>query len=255
MLLSYLDNLVNSKYQVYYTNYRLYKYSDEYCRLVKITQQKKSGFEEIKDRLFKEKTVKEEFEDEVERASLSRTKRNIRELALSNDFEYFATITVNCDYCDRFHLESCQDLLRSKFKKLKRINKDFAYIFITEKHKNGAYHFHGLVKGIQDFYINQNGYLSHKIFDEVGFNSFSRINDYVSCCNYITKYITKDCVKNSKGTVYISSRGLRKADVYDYSILDYDGWTFQNDYCKIKDFKISEMPKELLLQLMEAKNE
>lgn len=240
----YLQRLKYSKCYVYQTKYKLYKYNDDFCRLVKINSQRGKGFEDIEEKHFKG------TEGESERVSLSRTKRNIREIALSNNFEYFATVTVNSKNADRFSLDECQDLLRKKFKKLKRINKDFAYIFITEKHKDGAFHFHGLVKGIEEFYVNQNGYLSHKILDEVGFNSFSKINDYIKCCNYITKYITKDCVRNTAGYIYISSRGLKKADVYDYDVINFEDWSFENDYCKIKDFKISEMPKELLYQLM-----
>lgn len=247
----YLQRLKYSKYYVYRTNFRLYKYNDNYCRLVKIKSQREQGFDEINK---KEKAVKYE-EGESDRTSLSRTKRNIREIALSNNFEYFSTITVNSKNADRFSLDECQELLKKKFKKLKRINKDFAYIFITEKHKDGAFHFHGLVRGIEDFYINQNGYLSHHIFDEVGFNSFSAIKDYNKCCNYITKYITKDCVRNTSGYIYISSRGLKKADTYDYKHIDFDDWSYENDYCSIRDFKISEMPKELIYQLMEGENE
>lgn len=139
--------------------------------------------------------------------------------------------------------------MRQKLKKLKRNNKNFAYLFITEKHNDGAFHFHGLIKGVQDFYINQNGYLSNKVFDEIGFNSFSKIKDYSKCCNYITKYITKDCVRNEAGTVYISSRGLKKAAKSEIGEIDFD-WQFQNDYCSIKDFTISETSKEDLLKLI-----
>lgn len=233
---------------IYYVNYKLYKYNDDFCRLVKIKNQREKGWEEVED------TKSKSDKNDIEKSSLSRTKRNIRELALSNNFEYFATITVNSKNADRFSLDECQDLLKKKFKKLKRINKNFAYIFITEKHKDGAFHFHGLVKGIEDFYINNNGYLSHHIFDEVGFNSFSAIKDYSKCCNYITKYITKDCVKNTSGYIYISSRGLKKADTYDYNNINFNNWSFENDFCCIKDFKISEIPKDLLLQLMGDEN-
>lgn len=113
--------------------------------------------------------------------------------------------------------------------------------------KIGAFHFHGLVKGVSDFYVNSNGYLSHPIFDELGFNSFSKIISYDKCCNYITKYITKDCVKNEAGTVYISSRGLKKADVYEITPVDLK-WNFTNDFCCISDFNSSEMSEEDLLK-------
>lgn len=243
------EEVVFGRYSIYDTNYRLYKYNDNFCRLVKINYQRQKGFEVINE------PSKYQVEGESDRTSLSRTKRNIREISLCNDFEYFATITVNSANADRFSLDECQELLRKKFKKLKRKNSNFAYIFITEKHKDGAFHFHGLIRGIDDFYINSNGYLSHEIFDEIGFNSFSKIKDYIKCCNYITKYITKECVRNTSGTVYISSRGLKKADVYDYKNIDYDNYDFENEFCKIKEFKIDEMPRELIYQLMGVENE
>lgn len=130
-----------TKNDVYKTQYRLYQYNDEDCRLVKIKSMRQSGFEEIK-----KKNINFVDKFESDRVSLSRTKRNIRELALCNNFEYFATITVNSVNADRFSLDACQELLRKKFKKLKRKNNKFAYLFITEKHQNGAFHFHGLIK-------------------------------------------------------------------------------------------------------------
>lgn len=107
----------------------------------------KNGFELFKKvKKVNNEYIKQKDTDEVERVSLSRTRRNIRELALSNNFEYFATLTINSKNCDRFSLTECQNALRSKLKKLKRKNSNFAYLFITEKHKDNAFHFHGLVK-------------------------------------------------------------------------------------------------------------
>lgn len=155
--------LIFNKNDVYDTKYFLYQYNDENIRIVRQNYSRNKGFEEI------QKNYISSEKEEVERVSLSRTRRNIRELAFSNNFEYFATLTINSSSCDRFSLTECQERLRNRLKALKRKNKDFGYIFITEKHKNGAYHFHGLIKGISDFYINNNGYLSHKIFDELRF--------------------------------------------------------------------------------------
>lgn len=96
--------------------------------------------------------------------------------------------------------------------------------------------------------------MSHSAFDSLGFNSFSKIKSYIKCCNYITKYITKDCVRNSRGTVYISSRHLKKADVYEYKDINFDDYSFYNGYVSIKDFYIKDIPRSLLLQLIDEKN-
>lgn len=225
-----------SKNDVYKTKFFLYQYTDTYFRIVKQKYHREKGFEEIKKR----ETYIPLDKSEIDRVSISRTRRNIRELALCNDFQYFVTLTVNSKNCDRFSLTETQTKLRFLFKKIKRRNKDFAYLFITEKHENGAFHFHGLIKNIDDLYINNNGYYSSSTFDELGFNSFSKIKNYIKCCNYILKYITKDCVKNEAGTVYISSRGLKKADVSEINPSNVK-WNYENDFCSIKDFDLSEL--------------
>ncbi len=228
-----------NKSKVYHEACTLYQYNNDYFRVVLQKYQRQKGFEEIS----KENTYIPQTEsEEVQRISISRTKRNIREICLCNDFQYFATITVNSANCDRFSLSECQRTLKKKLHKLKRKNSNFAFIFITEKHKNGAFHFHGLVKGI-DMYVNSNGYLSNKVFDEIGYNSFSLIKDYNKCCNYITKYITKDCIKNENNQIYFCSRGLKRATKYDIDIIDLN-WNFENDFCKIKDFTSDELTHE-----------
>lgn len=236
-------NLLFNKNQVYSTRFFLYNYNDNNFRIVKIKSCRNSGFEEIK----KKNSFIDVNSEEIKRQSLSRTKRNIRELALCNDFEYFATFTVNSEKCDRYSLNDVQDKLKKVLHKIKRNNKDFAFLIITEKHKDGAFHFHGLIKGISDLYVNNNGYLSSKIFyNELGFNSFSKIKDYTKCCNYITKYITKDCIKNSHNQIYICSRGLKKATKEEFTNIDFIP-TFTNDFVEIKDFTVDSLSKDELL--------
>ena len=126
----------------------LYEYSDSRFRIVKVKNCKKSGFEEISPPQNAYITPS----DELDRISLSRAKRRLKEICLCNNFTHFATITINSKNADRFSLTQCQELLKKKTKALRRICSDFAYVFITEKHENGAFHFHGLVKGIPDLY-------------------------------------------------------------------------------------------------------
>lgn len=240
---------IYSKQNVYSTRFFLYNYNNNNFRIVRVKSCRNSGFEEIKKR----NTFVDVNSEEIKRQSLSRTKRNIRELALCNDFEYFATFTVNSEKCDRYVLNDVQDKLKKILHKIKRNNKDFAFLIITEKHKDGAFHFHGLIKGISDLYFNENGYLSSKIFDnELGFNSFSKIKDYAKCCNYITKYITKDCIKNSHNQIYISSRGLKKATREEFKNIDFIP-TYTNEYVSIKDFTLDSLSKDELLYFMNLK--
>lgn len=146
----------------------LYNYNNIHKKIVLLKNCSLSGFKENKNKI---KIVDKE---ECERCSLSRTKRNIKEIALCNDFKFFYTQTINKEKCNRYNLKDIQELIQKKFKAYKRKYKEFSYIIIYEHHKDGAIHIHGLVKGINqsDIYVNKNGYLSSSFFDDIGYNSF-----------------------------------------------------------------------------------
>lgn len=249
--LSKMSKFIKSSSQIRSPKTYLYQYNDTNFKLVYLNSVKERGWEEEKKSTQLSFIAKTDSE-EIQRISLCRTRTNIKEIALCNNFEFFATLTINSKNADRFSLQECQDLLKKKLKKLKRKNSNFAYIFITEKHKNGAFHFHGLIKGVDDFYINSNGYLSHSIFDEIGYNSFSKINDYTKTCNYILKYITKDCIKNENNQIYICSRGLKRATKFEITSNIEIQWKYENEFCKIFDFRLDELDKNFLIDLMNS---
>lgn len=220
-----------NKYNIYKPEMRLYQYTDTTYKLVYIKYKRELGFESIDN---DNKILYKDYSN-ISESSISRTKRNIKEIALCNDFEYFATFTIDKKTCDRFSLQEVQDTMHKVFKAYKRKYKNFKYLLITEKHKDGAFHFHGLVKGVEDIYTNKNNYLSSYFFNKLGFNSFSKIKDYNKCCNYICKYITKDCVKNLNNQIYFCSKGLKKAEVSILDLQDFQikNWDFENDFVKI----------------------
>ena len=142
-----------NKNEVYTSKTFLYQYNDNNFRVVLQKFCKNKGFEEVNKQ---ETFIKQTEDEELQRVSLSRTKRNIREIALCNNFTHFATVTINSRFTDRFSLTECQDKLKKKLRRLKDRakfeNKDFGYIFITEKHKDGAFHFHRSCKRIRFLY-------------------------------------------------------------------------------------------------------
>lgn len=202
-------------------------------------------------------------EKEKERVSLCRTKRRIKEICLCNDFEYFVTMTVSSkiEQYNRFDLEDCVDNCKKFMHKLKRKSNEFKFIFIIEEHKKGGYHFHGMMKNLPegDIYTNQNGYLSSHILDGLGFNSFDKVQDYNRCCNYITKYITKNCLRTDNGQIYFCSRGLKKPQEefminQDLKQIFGDN-VFENEYCQKKDFDITTLSEQQKLKLNRYFNE
>lgn len=171
--------------------------------------------------------------EEIERISKSRTIQKIKELVLCNEFEYFYTQTLKDN---RYDLENFKKSIHKKFKAYKRINKNFIFLIIYEKHKDGAFHLHGLIGGVgNDLYVNNNGYYSLAFFEDLGFNSISAIKDKEKTSSYITKYISKDITKTDSNMSYFHSRGLKfarrlKFDDFDYSSLSF---CYENEFIKI----------------------
>lgn len=196
--------------------------------------------------------------EEIERSSLSRSRRRIKDILLCNDFQYFATLTVDSKNCDRFSLQEVQDNLKKICKKIKRNNSDFKYLFVTEKHENGAFHFHGMIKNLP-VYQNKYGYLSCTYFDELGYNSFSVIKDYNKAVNYILKYITKKCIRNENNQIFFCSRGLKRPSeelMIPTDLTEIFGKNvFINEYCQKKDFDIQTLSDSQKKKLLAYFNE
>lgn len=115
-----------------------------------------------------------------------------------------------------------------------------------------------MFKGVapDDIYTNEQGFLSCSFFDKMGYNSFSKIKNYNKCCSYIIKYISSECVRNSHNQVYISSRGLKKADKYEIIDATDLQFSFENEYCKVQNFdleNLKEIDKNNLLKLTNFK--
>lgn len=227
----------------------LKQYNDTYWSLINLND---NLYKERKKSSLKNFRVSEE---EKERISLSRTKRRIKEICLSNNFEYFVTMTISTKIkqFDRYDLELCIDNIKKLMKKIKRISTkeggDFKYIFITEQHKDGAYHFHGMMKHLpkDDIYLNKNGYLSSHLIDTMGFNSFSQIKEYNKCCNYLTKYITKNCCKTERNQIYFCSRGLVSPNeefMINQDLTKIFDNVYENEWIQKKDFDITKLSQQ-----------
>lgn len=218
----------------------------------------KNGWEKEKNNTY---TITEK--EEIERISLSRTKREIKEICLSNNFKFFVTLTINSIKCDRYSIEESQKklkrLLKTYAQKIKRNNQEkFNYILITEKHEKGGFHFHGFFSCMleKDLFINKNNYLdSHYFHDNLGNFSISFVKDSFKSANYIMKYISKDCIRNEHNQIYMCSRGLKRADTFEIPAgqlyeLSNNFFKYTNDFCKVRDFNINEISQKdnILLQ-------
>lgn len=93
-----------------------------------------------------------------QRVSVTRSKNKIHDLARSETWEYFITLTYDSSKTDRYDysacLKKCQKWLNNQ---RSRYAQDLAYIFVPEKHKDGAYHFHGLVANVGNMKFDDSG--------------------------------------------------------------------------------------------------
>lgn len=207
--------------------------------------------------------------DNIYKCNISRGKSTVKDIALSNDFNFFVTITIKNDY-NRYNIDNCFYYLRKFCKKYKRKYKTFDYLFIAEFHKDGAIHFHGLcnipLNAFElDFYPRtfksqkDNKFyhcFSSTLFDDFGRNSFQLIKSKALTSSYILKYITKDCIRTSTHRLYMCSHGLMRADK---TYLDNDKLDkiftkkrkyFENEFYKIIDFHANDLNRSEKFDIM-----
>ena len=196
--------------------------------------------------------------------SISRTKSRVFELAACNEFQHFCTFTQDEKLRDRFDLSD----FRKDFAQLVRnINRGretkIKYLLIPEQHKNGAWHMHGLLSGLQSddlrpFELTENIPERLKkmirggtaVYDwtryrrAFGYFTCTEIESREACAKYVTKYISKDLqktVRESGEHLFFASQGLKGRQTLIKNCADpcpVEKWDFENDF-----IRISEMPR------------
>lgn len=137
--------------------------------------------------------------------SLYRTKALVRDLIRCNPWDYFVTFTFNPDKTNRYDFKECRSRLTKFFNNYRsRYSSNFRYMVIPEQHKDGAWHFHGMVRGLRDgdLYVpdfvisgsdlvpNTKSYVRWAQYN-LGYFSASRVKNIEACALYVTKYVTK----------------------------------------------------------------
>ena len=196
--------------------------------------------------------------------NLCRAKSTVRELALCNDWDYWCTFTLSPDKQNRYDLEAFvkkfSEFIHNYNRRCDPEDK-VKYLLVPEKHQDGAWHMHGLIKGIRkkDLYKNQNGYLSWKQYDsKFGFISMDGIRNKEAISNYILKYVTKDTLRSvSKlnAHAFYSSKNLnRSMEVYRGSAQFKGQWDWEHPdgYCKVKNIDLRRESVEDYLEFSSA---
>lgn len=217
-----------------YNNMRVYKVGDIY-KYVSIPVR------QIDKEKFKNDFIKS-FNQDYQRklCNLVRCKTTINDLVLCNDFKFFITITFNNNF-NRFDLKDLRKRVNNKIRRLRQNNSSLKldFLFVPEKHKNGAWHFHGFLSNDFIYFMNiskNHKYLDCEIFDYFGFNNVEILFNK-NVAKYVTKYITKDFESREKGEhFYFASQGLNRPElienfVYNSPFFDNIFWNYKTDYC------------------------
>lgn len=150
-----------------------------------------------------------------------RARTQVRDLALSNDFRYFVTLTLDGGKVDRYDIKAVTRKLNSWLDNAVRRH-GLKYVLVPELHKDGAIHFHGFVNdalrvvdsgtvippeggkprrpksGVQRQQWLANG--GHVVYNlpqwRVGFTTAIELyGDYGAAVGYVCKYINKEQTK------------------------------------------------------------
>ena len=179
--------------------------------------------------------------------SIARARTRVFELAICNDFDYFITLTVNDEKLDRYDLgEYIKKLGQFIRDYRKKYGVNVQYLLIPEKHKDGAWHMHGLIKGIPKEHLrkNKHGYLDWEEYKKrFGYCSIDKIKNQEAVSKYITKYIRKSFdtdrgVSEKESKLYYCSRGLRrpqkkKEGTLNGYQLDKIPFNYENEYVRV----------------------
>lgn len=186
----------------------------------------------------REESPEEASESETEgklSQAYSRAKSVVQQLGLCNDWPYFITVTINKEKHDRYDLNAYYKRFAQWIRDYrKEYNCRIEYLFVPEKHEDGAWHMHGFIKGIPEDHLTpfvfgkhptdlvNGGYLNWgRYAAKFGYCSLGRVRDPIATAFYVSKYVTKafDRGVTAFGAhLYYASIGLARAvhagDVY-----------------------------------------
>ena len=158
--------------------------------------------------------------------SYVRTKKIVYDLARSNRWEWFLTFTFSPDKVNRYDYEDCSKKMSEWLRNMKRICPDMVYLVVPERHKDGAFHFHGLFLNCWRFDFSFSGHYDKSdrpIFHvgkyNWGFTTATRISDYRKASSYLVKYITKDlCSVTVNKKRYWVTRNAQRPVIEEYDL-------------------------------------
>lgn len=230
------SNLITNYFSIKKYNDNLYKFTFHKFPV------KNTGFERLNNI---DREYSRDINDEKLDNHISRAKNKIFEYAAANEFDYFLTLTLDKEKYDRHNLSKyIKDLGQMIRDFRKKHNVNIQYLLIPEPHLDGAWHMHGLIKGIPEEHLrrNKNGYLDWEEYsNKFGYCSIDIVRSQEAISKYITKYISKalrgDLKREKEKKLYYVTRGLKVAQKVKEGTLNGElnvTFDYENDYVKTK---------------------
>lgn len=144
--------------------------------------------------------------EENDRRSFNRTKNKIYEYARSAAWEYFITLTFDKEKVNRYDFDECSRIARKWLNNQRRNAPELQYLLVPELHKDGAWHFHGLLAKTGNIKFKDSGKRTKD--KQIVYNMSSWTNGFTTAIpvynthgvsKYIGKYITKELCGLTKG--------------------------------------------------------
>lgn len=158
--------------------------------------------------------------------SMRRAKAKLRRLALANQFVYFVTLTLDPARIDRYDGKAVTRALGQWCDNMARRH-GLRYILVPERHKDGAFHFHGFMAGdgleVRESGVEWGGRPVYNLPQwRLGFTTAQRLyGDYPAAVAYCCKYIGKQEGERPLGRWYFSGGGLKEPEKI-YADFDFD---------------------------------
>lgn len=157
--------------------------------------------------------------------SQRRARSKVRRLALANEFRWFVTLTLSPEQIDRYDGDEivrrlgrwCDNMVRRH---------GLRYILVPERHKDGAFHFHGFfsdaVRVTDSGHTDDHG---RKIYNlpqwTLGFTAAMELyGEYPAAVAYVCKYIGKQDGERPLGRWYYSGGALAEPK-REYADMDF----------------------------------
>lgn len=194
---------------------------------------KKSSFDIIKGQSRENRHTGTSTDEQLERFLQKRVKdrrEKITDLGLNNKWEYFLTITFDPkdkkNFPDGYSHDQAIILLTKWINNQKHQNKNMSYLLVSEFHKKGQLHFHGLFSNVPKWKfspainpktgreIYKNGVQIFNLDDyKYGYTTISYIQDSEKVSYYLSKYITKELINLKNKKTFWYSRDLLKPSI------------------------------------------